>query len=308
VGWEIENLLEPSVVAIDGHMFLLGLLAATVFSHYSHHWLTMIDLGKKSLLGVQIDAVDYDAAVDRLIQAARQSKSFTTTALAVHGVMTGACDSQHRYRLNQFDLIVPDGMPVRWGLNWLHGCALPDRVYGPTLMLKLCEAASKEGLPVFFFGTNAQTLEKLMANLAVQFPALKVAGSEPSQFRQLTQQEIEELAGRIKASGARILFVGLGCPRQEVFAFEMASALDMPLFAVGAAFPFHAGALPQAPLWMQKSGLEWLFRLGSEPKRLWRRYLYLNPAYLFLLALQLTRLRRFDPSNDVPPSKPMRFG
>jgi N-acetylglucosaminyldiphosphoundecaprenol N-acetyl-beta-D-mannosaminyltransferase len=268
----------------------------------------MIDLGKKSLLGIQIDAVDYDAAVGRLIQAALQSKSFTTTALAVHGVMTGALDSQHRYRLNQFDMIVPDGMPVRWGLNLLHGCALPDRVYGPTLMLKLCETAAKEGLPVFFFGTNSQTLEKLKANLTGRFPTLKVAGSEPSQFRQLTQLESEGLAQRIQASGAKILFAGLGCPRQEVFAFEMASALNMPVFAVGAAFPFHAGMLPQAPAWMQKSGLEWLFRLGSEPKRLWRRYLYLNPAYLFLLALQLTGLRRFDTSNDLPPSTPMRFG
>lgn len=268
----------------------------------------MIDLGKKSLLGVQIDAVDYDAAVARLIQAALQSKSFITTALAVHGVMTGALDSQHRYRLNQFDMIVPDGMPVRWGLNLLHGCALPDRVYGPTLMLKLCEAAAQEGLPVFFFGTNSQTLEKLKANLTGRFPTLKVAGLEPSEFRQLTQLESEGLAQRIRASGAKILFAGLGCPRQEVFAFEMANALNMPLFAVGAAFPFHAGMLPQAPAWMQKSGLEWLFRLGSEPKRLWRRYLYLNPAYLFLLALQLTGLRRFDTSNDLPPSNPMRFG
>jgi exopolysaccharide biosynthesis WecB/TagA/CpsF family protein len=305
---QFESLLESSVAEIDYPVFLLGLLAATVFLHYSGHWLTMIDLGKKSLLGVQIDAVDYDAAVGRLIQAACQSKSYTTTALAVHGVMTGALDSQHRYRLNQFDMIVPDGMPVRWGLHLLHGCALPDRVYGPTFMLKLCEAASQEGLPVFFFGTNSQTLEKLTANLTRQFPSLKVAGSEPSQFRQLTQPESEALAGRIRASGARILFAGLGCPRQEVFAFEMASVLNMPLIAVGAAFPFHAGSLPQAPIWMQKSGLEWLFRLASEPKRLWRRYLYLNPAYLFLLALQLTRLRRFDTSNDVPPSTPMRIG
>jgi exopolysaccharide biosynthesis WecB/TagA/CpsF family protein len=163
-------------------------------------------------------------------------------------------------------------------------------------------------LPVFFFGTNSKTLEKLKANLTGLFPTLKVAGSEPSQFRQLTQLESEGLAQRIKASGAKILFAGLGCPRQEVFAFEMASALNMPLFAVGAAFPFHAGMLPQAPAWMQKSGLEWLFRLGSEPKRLWRRYLYLNPAYLLLLALQLTGLRRFDTSNDLPPSTPMRFG
>lgn len=268
----------------------------------------MIDLGKKSILGVHIDAVDYAGAVARLIQAAHQGKRYTTTALAVHGVMTGALDPEHRYRLNHFDMIIPDGMPVRWGLNLLHRCGLPDRVYGPTLMLKICEAASNEGLPVFFFGTNSDTLEKLAANLTKKFPALKIAGAEPSQFRQLTQDESENLAKRIEASGAKILFAGLGCPRQEIFAFEMGNMLNIPIFAVGAAFPFHAGSLPQAPSWMQKSGLEWLFRLGSEPKRLWRRYLYLNPAYLFLLGMQLTRLRSFDSSQDTPPKSEMRFG
>ena len=175
-------------------------------------------------------------------------------------------------------------------------------------MLKICEAAAKEGLPVYFFGTNRATLDQLVRNLSEKFPTLIVAGSEPSQFRQLTKQESEDLATRIKSSGARITFAGLGCPRQEVWAYEMGDALHMPVFAVGAAFAFHAGTLPQAPSWMQKSGLEWVFRLISEPKRLWRRYVYLNPAYLFLLGLQYVGLRRVDPDKDLPPKTHMLYG
>ncbi|MEQ1827478.1 MAG: WecB/TagA/CpsF family glycosyltransferase [Pirellula sp.] len=268
----------------------------------------MLDHGKKNLLGVYIDAVDYEAAVARLIQAAQEGRRYTTTALAVHGVMTGALDPEHRYRLNAIDMIVPDGMPVRWGLNFLHRCGLPDRVYGPTLMLKICEAAAAAKLPVYFFGTNTETLEKLETNLKKKFPSLIVAGAEPSQFRQLTAQESGDLADRIKSSGAKITFAGLGCPRQEVWAYEMGDALSMPVFAVGAAFPFHAGTLSQAPSWMQRSGLEWLFRLISEPRRLWRRYLYLNPAYLFLLGLQCVGLRRVNPDNDSPPKTQMLYG
>lgn len=268
----------------------------------------MIDLGKKNLLGVMIDAVDYDAAVARFVGAAQSGVRYTTTALAVHGVMTGALDSEHRYRLNHLDMIVPDGMPVRWGLNILYRCSLPDRVYGPNLMLKICERAAQDGLPVFFFGTQSETLDQLQKNLLEKFPKLRIAGSEPSQFKRLSEEESRELAHRIKASGAKMVFAGLGCPRQEIWAYEMGNELSMPVFAVGAAFPFHAGTLPQAPSWMQKSGLEWLFRLVSEPRRLWRRYVLLNPAYLFLLGLQWIGLKRINPDSASAPSTRMLYG
>ena len=268
----------------------------------------MIDLGKKNLLGVQIDAVDYEAAVGRFIEAAKQSKRLTTTALAVHGVMTGALDNEHRHRLNCLDLVVPDGMPVRWGVNLLHGARLPDRVYGPNLMLKVCEAAAKHGLPLYFFGTQRETLDKLIENLRAKFPDIIIAGSEPSQFRKLSEEESIALTQRIRSSGAKITFVGLGCPRQEIWAYELGDELSMPVFAVGAAFPFHAGTLPQAPGWMQNNGLEWLFRFVSEPKRLWKRYVYLNPAYLTLVGLQLLRLRTVDPTTTKKPTQQERFG
>ncbi len=268
----------------------------------------MIDLGKKNLLGVHIDAVDYEAAVQRFVEAAKKSQRLTVTALAVHGVMTGVMDSKHRHRLNSLDLVVPDGMPVKWSVNLLHKTGLPDRVYGPNLMLKVCEAASQEHLPLYFFGTHSETLHKLIENLRSKFPGILIAGFEPSQFRKLNEQEAIELVQRIKTSGAKITFVGLGCPRQETWAYELGGELGMPVFAVGAAFPFHAGTLPQAPLWMQNSGLEWLFRFASEPRRLWKRYVYLNPIYLMLVALQWMKLRTVDPANTVRPTQAERFG
>ncbi len=268
----------------------------------------MIDLGKKNLLGVQIDAVDYEAAVTRIIEAGKESKRLTITALAVHGVMTGALDREHRHRLNSLDMVVPDGMPVRWGVNLLHGTGLPDRVYGPNLMLKICEAAAEHRLPLYFFGTQRETLDKLIENLRDKFPEIMIAGSEPSQFRKLSEDESKTLVERIRSSGARITFVGLGCPRQEIWAYELGDELSMPVFAVGAAFPFHAGTLPQAPMWMQNNGLEWLFRFASEPRRLWKRYLYLNPAYVTLVGLQLLKLRTVDPTATKKPSQQERFG
>ncbi len=268
----------------------------------------MIDTGKKNLIGVYIDAVDYEGAVNRMINAARAKQRCTATALAVHGVMTGALDKEHRYRLNSLDLVVPDGMPVRWGLNLLHKAALPDRVYGPNLMLKVCQAAAENGISIFLFGTNQATLDKLSSNLVAKFPALKIAGQQPSQFRRLNEAESEELADKIRQSGAGITFVGIGCPRQEIWAYEFGDRLQMPVFAVGAAFDFHAGTLAQAPSWMHIAGLEWLLRLKKEPTRLWRRYVYLNPAYLTLLGLQLLGLRSCKKDTSVPPNEEMLYG
>lgn len=268
----------------------------------------MIDRGKKNILGVLIDAVDYEGAVEKIVTAAKARMSFSVSALAVHGVMTGAMDDTHRHRLNQFDLIVPDGQPVRWALNRLHNAELTDRVYGPTLMLKTCERAAKEGLPIFLLGADNEMLAKLKESLLRMFPELKIAGMRPSKFRQLNQEEKQELIDEVRATDAQITFVGLGCPRQEIFAYEFKDALGMPLLAVGAAFAFHAGLLPQAPSWMQKKGLEWLYRLIQEPTRLWKRYLYLNPLYVSLLILQSTGLRRKDPNSTVAPTTECLYG
>lgn len=267
----------------------------------------MIDSGTYSLLGVRVHAVDYDAVIARILAAARERRKCTCAALAVHGVMTGVQDLEYRYRLNHMDLAVPDGQPVRWGLNWLYGVGLPERVYGPELMLRLCAAAAADQYPVFFYGSTEGVLENLSRRLTRRFPSLRVAGAAPSRFRRLQPEEKEDVVRQIKGSGARIVFVGLGCPRQEVFAYEFGDPLQLPVVAVGAAFDFHAGSLRQAPQWMQRRGLEWLYRLSQEPRRLAGRYLLLNPLYLAFLVFQKLGLRRFDPADAVRPEHELLF-
>jgi N-acetylglucosaminyldiphosphoundecaprenol N-acetyl-beta-D-mannosaminyltransferase len=268
----------------------------------------MIDRGKHNLLGVGVDAVDYAAAVSKIVDAARERRPLAVSALAVHGLMTGVLDAAHRYRLNKFDLICPDGQPVRWGLNLLHRAKLPDRVYGPDLMLRVCEAAAKEGLPIFLFGGGPALLERLSQRLLEQFPDLKIAGARPSKFRKLTPGEWDELVEEVRSSGARVMFVGLGCPRQEVFAYEAREAVSIPTLAVGAAFNFHSGLLPQAPRLMQRYGLEWFYRLLKEPRRLWRRYVFLNPAYLTLIALQMFNIHHVESEQLEPPEGQAFYG
>jgi len=267
----------------------------------------MRNAGKRNVLGILIDAVDYEAAVDIIFRAAYKRQGAAVSALAVHGLVTGAIDREQKFRLNRFDLLVPDGQPVRWVLNWLYRTGLADRVYGPNLTLKVCSRAAEEKLPLYFYGATPQILAGLRQFLEHKFPGIQVAGMEPSKFRRLTSNEKDELAQRVRSSGASILFVGLGCPRQEVFAYEVRGVLSIPILAVGAAFPFLAGKVPQAPAWMQNVGLEWLFRLASEPRRLWRRYVFLNLAYIFLVGLQTLGLYRF-PTEGQSPSKELLYG
>ncbi|MDX9864968.1 MAG: WecB/TagA/CpsF family glycosyltransferase [Anaerolineaceae bacterium] len=268
----------------------------------------MIDRGKYNLLGILINAIDYDAAVERIAASAQAGRAMAVSALAVHGVMTGVLDEVHHFRLNQFDLITPDGQPVRWALNLLHQTGLPDRVYGPTLTLKVCERAARDGLPIYLYGSQLTVIRRFAENLTNRFPNLQIAGMQPSRFRQVTAEEMSEIVDTIRTSGAKITLVGLGCPRQEVWAYENRKALSMPVLAVGAAFDFHAGTLSQAPAWMQQVGLEWLFRLVKEPRRLWRRYLLLNPLFSGMFFLQAARLRRFDPASGTPPTNDTRYG
>jgi N-acetylglucosaminyldiphosphoundecaprenol N-acetyl-beta-D-mannosaminyltransferase len=255
----------------------------------------VIDNGKRSVLGVLVDVVDYEAAAAKVLAAAREHRPLALTALAVHGVMTGVEDKAHNARLNSFDVVTPDGQPVRWALNSLYGAGLADRVYGPTLTLEVLRGCAAEGLPVYLYGSTQDTLDKLIPALTGMLPALKIAGSEPSKFRAAHPGEAAEIAERIHASGARVVLVGLGCPRQEIFAYALRPHLDAPLLAVGAAFDYHAGLLRKPPPWMQQRGLEWLWRLGLEPARLWRRYLILNPKYVARLTAQKTKLWRASP-------------
>lgn len=268
----------------------------------------MNNLPKYNILGVEVTATDYQGAVSTIVGAAQKRIPLGVSALAVHGVMTGVLDDEHRYRLNQLDVVVPDGQPVRWALNLLHGAGLNDRVYGPDLMLKTCEAAAEQGIPIYLFGGKQELLDTLENNLIEMFPRLIVADSMPSKFRTISSEEKLEIINEINNSGAGITFVGLGCPRQEVWTYEFKDHLKMPVIAVGAAFNFHAGLLSQAPTMLQSVGLEWLYRLANEPLRLWHRYLVLNPYYLSLLFLQWSTLKKFDVDDTVPPANEILYG
>jgi exopolysaccharide biosynthesis WecB/TagA/CpsF family protein len=266
----------------------------------------VIDAGRHNVLGVKVNAVDYETAVERIVRAAHERRGFAASALAVHGLMTGVLDKEQRYRLNCFDLLVPDGQPVRWALNWLYRAGLKERVYGPNLMLKVCARAAKEGLGIFFYGSTKEILCAMKKNLEEIYPGIRIACMEASKFRQLTPSERDALADRIRHSGASLVMVGLGCPRQEVWGYEFRDLLQLPVLTVGAAFPFTAGKVRQAPKRLQNLGLEWAFRLCMEP-RLWRRYLFLNPTYLVLLALQTLGI--FDSSAEGrKPTRELLYG
>ena len=260
------------------------------------------------VLGVQITAIERPEAAEAVVRAARERIPLGLSALAVHGVMEGVFDPELQYRLNELEMVVADGQPVRWALQWLHGVDLSDRVCGPDLMDDVCRLAAAEGLPIFLYGSTTDTLTTLERSLRERHPGLTIAGSRASRFRSATAAEQEQDVQEILSSGARVVFAGLGCPRQEIWTYEMRLRLSLPVLAVGAAFDFHAGNARRAPDWMQKRGLEWLYRLVQEPSRLWRRYLFLNPGYLALVALQATRLRTIRTDRAQMPVEQIRPG
>jgi N-acetylglucosaminyldiphosphoundecaprenol N-acetyl-beta-D-mannosaminyltransferase len=239
---------------------------------------------KHELFGVEVSGTDYDETVRTVIAAAHRRESGLVTFLPVHGVVTAATDRSYRYHISAFDLVAPDGQPVRWALNWFHKLSMPDRVCGPEAMDRLCRRAAEEGIGVFFYGSTMQTLTRLQANLLANYPDLRIVGVESPPFRPLTEAENDQAAERINASGAGIVFIGLGCPRQDIFAFHNRHRIKAVQLCVGAAFDFHAGSLKRPPKWVQKWGLEWTFRMIQEPRRLWKRYLVTNTTFVVLIA------------------------
>jgi exopolysaccharide biosynthesis WecB/TagA/CpsF family protein len=235
---------------------------------------------KYDLFGVQVAASDYDQVVDLVIQAAKERQPAQLSFYNVHAVVESLRDPELLAKVNRFDALLPDGQPVRWALNQLHGVGLRDRVYGPELMLRLCARAADEGVSIYLYGSTCDVLEPLQQKLKSRVPGLRIAGAEAPPFRPLTPEEDSEAVQRINESGAGIVFLALGCPRHEHFAADHADRIRAVQLCVGAAFDFHAGTKPMAPAWLQRLGLEWLFRLCCEPRRLWRRYVQTNPIFL----------------------------
>ncbi len=245
------------------------------------------------IIGLRVDKISYQSAVQRVLDWASRRESRYICVANVHMVMEAYDDTTFRQIVNSADLVTPDGMPLVWVMRW-QGIRQQERVYGPLLTEYVLEAASKEGIPVGFYGGTAETLQNLKRNIQKRYPSLRIAYLHAPPFRPLTSQEDEEAVRSINDSGARILFVGLGCPKQERWMAAHKGRVQAVMLGVGAAFDFLAGVKPQAPRWMQRAGLEWLFRLLTEPRRLWRRYLYHNPRFVLLVLLQSLGLRHYE--------------
>ncbi len=244
---------------------------------------------KMDVLGVEVTPTTYEEAAETIVEAAKHREAAVVSCHAVHAVVTASCDRSLREKVNTFNMITPDGQPVRWALNLLHRSKLTDRVYGPNLTLRLCEKAAAEGVPIYLYGGSPEVVEKMRENLLERDPGLKIAGYESPPFRPLTPEEDEQMVQRLNASGAGIVFIGLGCPKQDLFAYDHRDRIQAVQVCVGAAFDFHAGAVSQAPGWMQRFGLEWFYRLIQEPRRLWRRYLVTNSIFLAKLFAAMCR-------------------
>jgi N-acetylglucosaminyldiphosphoundecaprenol N-acetyl-beta-D-mannosaminyltransferase len=244
------------------------------------------------VLKVPLAVTDYSGAVSEVKKwAAAGDRPYAVAAANTHLVTLARRDAQFAAALSQFDVLLPDGMPLVWLLNRQSARPLEDRVYGPTFMLRCLEATQGESYLHFLLGGDAELLEALREKLASQFPGLKFAGTYAPPFGNWPADEDERIIARLKEARANFVWVALGCPKQELWIARCLTQLPPAVYsAVGAAFAFHAGRLRQAPAWMQRAGLEWAFRLFTEPRRLWRRYLVHNS--LFLAYLLRDALRR----------------
>lgn len=245
-------------------------------------------LARVGVLGVGVSATHLADATERVIAAAKGSEKVGyVTVTGVHGVTEAYEDPAFRDILNRSYLCTPDGMPLSW-VGWYYGHKTMDRVYGPDLMLEVFDQGRAAGLRHFLYGGREGVAELLRAKLEERFPGVRVVGTYTPPFRPLNEQEETALTRQVAASGADILWVGLSTPKQERFMAAHDGTLATKLMiSVGAAFDFHAGLIPQAPRWMQRIGLEWLYRTLCEPRRLGKRYLRNNPLFLYRMARQL---------------------
>ena len=240
----------------------------------------------QQVFGVPVNALSFAEVQDHILAWGRARESRYVVLANVHVVVSASRDAGFGLVVAAADMATPDGAPVAWMLRKL-GHTGQERVSGPDLTWALLGRCASESLPVYFFGSTRETLNKLVQRINAAFPALQVVGFEAPPFRPMTKQEDAEAVERINASGAGLVFVGLGCPKQEHWMQAHRGQVKAVMLGVGAAFDFHAGTVSRAPLWMREHGLEWLHRLASEPRRLWRRYLVTNTLFIVLAARQL---------------------
>jgi N-acetylglucosaminyldiphosphoundecaprenol N-acetyl-beta-D-mannosaminyltransferase len=247
-----------------------------------------------NVLGVGISALNLDLAVSKVAEALAQKRKGYICVTGVHGVSEAQEDPAFRAILNDAFLNTPDGMPMVW-MGKLQGVREMGRVYGPDLMLRLFELSQARGFTHFFYGGAPGVAEELKRKLESRFPGVRIVGTFTPPFRPLTQEEEAELVRVVAQAKPDMFWVGLSTPKQEKFMATYWEKLDATLFfGVGAAFDFHAGRVRQAPRWMQRGGLEWLFRLVCEPRRLWKRYFKNNPLFIIRALAQLTGVKKYD--------------
>jgi N-acetylglucosaminyldiphosphoundecaprenol N-acetyl-beta-D-mannosaminyltransferase len=241
---------------------------------------------RATVLGTSLALTDYEGAMDWMDEVVSRRERACVTAAAVHLVMVAREDAETRAAVDR-SLAVPDGVPLVWALRAL-GHPQASRVYGPDLMAAYCARSARTGRTMYLYGGRSDAaLAELTDTLRRRYPGLRIVGGWSPPFRPLTEAERDDVAARINATGAEVVWVGTGQPKQEKWMAEMRDRLDAPVLAgVGAAFDFHAGIVPQAPAWMQRRGLEWTYRLAREPRRLWRRYARYNPRFVAAFARQ----------------------
>lgn len=246
----------------------------------------------QSVMGALIDAVSWDEALHRILSWGAAHESRYVCICNVHSVVTTTRDAEFKQVVNQADMATPDGAPVAWALRrfGFHG---QPRVNGPDLMRKYLAEAEVIGQTVYFYGSTDATLAKLHSALLAEFPDLRIGGMHSPPFRALTAEEDAQEVAMINGSGAHVVFVGLGCPKQEKWMATHRGRVNAVMIGVGAAFDYHAGTIKRAPLWWQNNGLEWLYRLCSEPKRLMKRYLVTNTLFIIGFSRQLL-LQKFS--------------
>lgn len=235
---------------------------------------------KVNVLGIDFAVVDYDSASDIIVQAASRKESYSVFALPVHGIIENQTDVEMKEATRTANMIVPDGQPVRWCMNHFHNVGLEERVYGPTLMLHVLNKANALGLRAFLYGGKSdETVSKFSAFIQDRYPNIVICGT----YREDDPAGDTLTAETVNEKQPHLLLVGRGCPLQEKWISSNHGKINAAMMAVGAAFSFHAGETAQAPQWMQDRGLEWLHRLMTEPRRLWKRYLITNTMFLYLV-------------------------
>jgi N-acetylglucosaminyldiphosphoundecaprenol N-acetyl-beta-D-mannosaminyltransferase len=242
-----------------------------------------VGMRKFPVFGLGYNVCGYDDAATIIVEQGKIHNSYTVAALPVHGLIESYRVQRYNKVANNIDMVVPDGYPVVWAINLMYKLKLPHRICGADLTLHVLKKASDEKLNVYLYGSYKHTIERFAAFIHENYPGVNLCGIQPDRFREATMEEDLEDIERINSSGAHIVLVGRGCPRQEYWIDDHKNKIKAAMMAIGGAFDWHAKTVKRAPKWMQDHALEWLHRLVVEPRRLWKRYLITNTIYLLLM-------------------------